>query len=173
MTEVRSREKGVSSMMAWSHYTRVQMCSLSAALLIALSVPNAVAQVGIVSEKDLHATVERHLAAFSKLDIATMDRIETDDFIFVQDGFLARKAQQMESLKAPGRKPDNLQFDLSFAEGWVVADSAVLTGTMTVTGEDGKPVKGAFTHLLRRSGSEWRIQHSHFSTERAAAIPVK
>ena len=142
---------------------------MTAALLIAVTVPRAFAQIGVVSDRDMHATVEKYLAAFSKLDIATMDRMETDDFVLVQDGFVATKAQQMASLKAPGRKPNNLKFDLSFGEGWVVADSAVLTGTMTVTGEDAKPVKGAFTHLLRRSGAEWRIQHAHYSTERAPA----
>ena len=143
------------------------------AMLVAASVSGTSAQIGIVSEKELHATVETYLAAFSKLDIATMDRMETDDFIFVQDGVVATKAQQMASLKAPGRKPNNLKFDLSFGEGWVVSDSAVLTGTMTVTGEDGKPMKGAFTHLLRRSGRDWRIQHSHYSTERPAPSPAK
>ena len=146
---------------------------LIAALLIAVSAPRPLAQIGNVSERDLHGTVEKYLAAFSALDIPTMERMETDDFIFVQDGVVATKAQQMASLKAPGRKPNNLKFALSFGEGWVVADSAVLMGTMTVTGDDGKPVKGAFTHLLRRSGTEWQIQHSHYSTERAPAAPAK
>jgi len=146
---------------------------LMAALLVAVCVPTAVAQIGFVSEKDLQATVEKYVAAFGKLDIATMDRMETDDFILVQDGGVATKAQQMASLKAPGRKPHNVKFVVSFGEAWVVADSAVLTGTMTGIGEDGKPEKGAFTHLLRRSGTEWRIQHSHYSTERAPAVAAK
>ena len=77
----------------------------------------------------------------------------------------------MASLKAPGRKPGNLKFDISVKSEqiWVVSDSAVMTGTMTVTGADGRPTKGAFTHLMRRTGQEWRIQHSHYSTERDPA----
>ena len=102
-----------------------------------------------------------------------MDRMETDDFAFVQDGLVATKAQQMASLKAPGRKPNCLKLDLSLGKRGFVADSAVLTGTMTVIGEDGKPVKGAFTHLPRRSGTEWRLQHSHYSTERAPALAAR
>ena len=66
---------------------------LMAALLVAVCVPTAVAQIGFVSEKDLQATVEKYVAAFGKLDIATMDRMETDDFILVQDGGVATKAQ--------------------------------------------------------------------------------
>ena len=143
---------------------------LLAALLVVVTMPKTRAQIGFVSDKDLHGTIETYLAAFGTHDIPTMERMETDDFILVQDGVVATKAEQMASLKAPGRKPNNLKFALSFREGWVsIADSAVLTGTMTVTGEDGKPVKGAFTHLLRRSGTEWRIQHAHYSTERPAA----
>jgi ketosteroid isomerase-like protein len=148
------------------------MRNLIAALLVVVSLPKAAAQIGVVFEKDLHATVEQYLVAFSTLDVATIEHMETDDFIFVQDGIVSTKAQQMASLKAPGRKPTNLKFELSFQEGWVVSDSAVLTGTMIATGEDGKPVKGAFTHLLRRTGTEWRIQHSHYSTE-APARPSK
>jgi len=143
------------------------------AMFVAASAARSSAQIGIVSEKDLQDTVQAYVAAYAKLDVATMDRMETDDFIFVQDGVVATKTQQMASLKTPGRKPAIVKFDLSFGEAWVVADSAVLTGTMTVTGQDGQSLKGAFTHLLRRSGRGWQIQHSHYSTERAAAGPAK
>lgn len=144
-----------------------------AGMLVAATASAPSGQLGTVSEKELHATVETYLAAYRQLDMATMDRMETDDFIFVQDGRVATKTQQMASLKAPGRKANSLKFDLAFGDGWVVADSAVLTGSMTVTGEDGKPLKGAFTYLLRRTRGEWRVQHAHHSTERAVSGPSR
>jgi ketosteroid isomerase-like protein len=132
---------------------------------------SAVGQIGSVSDKQLIGVIQDYLDAFGKLDVATMDRLETDDFVFVQDGVVLTKAQQMASLKAPGRKPGDLKFTISVKseQMWVVADSAVMTGVLTATGADGRATRSAFTHLMRRSGQEWRIQHSHYSTEREPA----
>lgn len=144
-------------------------------LFVAVAVSAVVArgQSAPAPETEIRAMLDRYFAAYSKLDAATMDRLETDDFIFVQDGFVATKAQQMESLKKPGRKPGNMTFDFSFGKVWTVGDSAVVTGVLTVTPPDGKPLPGAFTHLLRRVAGEWRLQHSHYSTERPSVAPTK
>ena len=63
----------------------------------------------IVSDKQLIGAIQTYMDAFGKLDVATMDRLETDDFVFVQDGVVLTKTQQMASLKAPGRKPRQLE----------------------------------------------------------------
>ncbi len=148
---------------------------LVAIIVVAASVAGPSAQIGSVSDKQLIAVIETYLEAFGKLDVAAMDRLETDDFVFVQDGLVLTKPQQMASLKAPGRKPGNLRFEISVKSEhmWVTGNSAVMTGTMTVTGTGGKPTKAAFTHLLRRTGADWQIQHSHYSTEQTPTPPAK
>ena len=139
-------------------------------LMMALTAPGTT-QIGYVSEKDLQATVTSYVDAFSRLDAAAMDRLETEDFVLMQDGVMVTKRQQMASLKATERKLTNAKFALSFGESWVVADSAVITGTMTVTAPGAEALPGTFTHLLRRSATEWRIQHAHYSTRRPNAAP--
>ena len=128
-------------------------------------------QIGVVSDELLVGVVPDSLDTFGQLDVARVDRLETEDFVFVQDGIVLTKAQHLASLKASGRKPGDLKFDISVKSEhmWMVADSAVMTGVVTITAADGKPTRYAFADVMRRRGRDWRIQHSHYSTEREPA----
>ena len=139
-------------------------------MFVALSGGVVNAQIGGPAESDIRSVLDTYVAAYARLDVTTMDKLETEDFVFVQDGVVLTKADQMASLKQPGRTPGNMTFTFSIEKVWSIADAAVVTGKISSASADGKPMfKAAFTHVLRKTAGDWRLQHSHYSTEREAA----
>jgi len=132
------------------------------AILLTLSAQAADAQ-GSAVEAEILAAGKAWLAALDRGDADAMDRMETDDFVFAQDGRLANKPEQIASIRngrAPAVAPSRSVTVNSLS---VQGDVAVMTGTRTV-GTGGLSIDAAFTEVWVRTTDGWSIKAAHYST---------
>lgn len=132
-------------------------------ILLTLSAHTAYAQRDSI-EAEILAAGEAWLAALDRRDAQAMDQMETEDFVFVQDGLLVNKPEQIAMLRStqvpsPATPTRSVKVNSLSLEG----DVAVMTGTRTV-GMGGISIDAVFTEVWARANEEWLIKAAHYST---------
>jgi ketosteroid isomerase-like protein len=96
---------------------------------------------------------------------AALDRIFTDDFLFItSDGHIRTKAEEVGDLKSGSLKVSQLTVD--GLKPRIYGQSAVVTGNFEIKGTSGGKdfaAKGVFTDVLLRQQNTWRIASTHTS----------
>ena len=120
-----------------------------------------------VPEKEIVASIYAYFDAFARLDADAMAAIETDDYVFIQDGRIVDKQQQIASIRDARKKlgttaPPPRKYAIEVHRISRAGDRFVVTGTNTVTAE-GTAFKAAFTEVWLQQGGRWRVQHGHYS----------
>jgi ketosteroid isomerase-like protein len=105
---------------------------------------------------DLH---EQHRKAYLNKDAATLDRIWTDDFVFINyRGQLLSKAQRLDNLRSGATSFKSIEFTDEVVRDY--GDAAVLIGVVTLEGQySGEEGNGAyrFTSICSRRSGQWQI----------------
>jgi len=102
---------------------------------------------------------EQHRKALLAKDVATLERIWTDDFTFINyRGQLLTRAQRLENVRSGATAFKSIQFtDLVVRPD---GESAVLTGVVTLEGQySGEEGGGTFrfSSYCSRRGGQWKI----------------
>jgi ketosteroid isomerase-like protein len=120
------------------------------------------------AEQELLKLEREWLDAYTKRDVAAMERIEADDFIITfPNGQMSNKAQQVESLKraAPAGPPP--QFHTEETRVRLMGDVAILMGIVVGKWQaNGKEVveRNRYTDVWAKRGGRWQVVASHLST---------
>ena len=103
--------------------------------------------------------LEQHRKALLAKDVATLERIWSDDFTFINyRGQLLTRANRLENVRTGATAFKSIQFNDEVVQ--VHGDSAVLTGVVTLEGQySGEEGSGAFRFMsvCSRRGGNWQI----------------
>ena len=113
-------------------------------------------------EETLRKLNEMVLTAHDHADVATLDRIEADDFTLAGDfGTVAKKAH-LERLRAPTYKTEAVDRRITPQEIRLYGDVALITETDHAHTADGT-FDFQTTSVWVRAGDSWRVVHMHYS----------
>jgi ketosteroid isomerase-like protein len=102
---------------------------------------------------------EQHRTALLNKDVATLDRIWTDNFTFINyRGQLLTKAQRLENVRSSATSFKSIQFTEEVVRSY--GDSAVLIGVVTLDGRySGAEGDGTyrFSSVCSRRDGQWQI----------------
>jgi len=103
--------------------------------------------------------LEEHRQALLKKDVATIDRLWSDDLSFINyRGQLLTKAQRMENVRTGATSFRSIEFTDLVVRPY--GDTAVTTGVVTLDGQySGAEGSGAFqfTTVWSRRGAQWQM----------------
>jgi hypothetical protein len=113
-------------------------------------------------EDTLRKLNEKLLTAHDHADVATLDRIEADDFTLAGDfGTVAKKAH-LEALRAPPHKTEAVERQITPQEIRFYGDVALISET-----DHAHTAEGSFdfqtTSVWVRAGESWRVVQMHYS----------
>ena len=100
--------------------------------------------------------------AYIQGDADAMDQMETDDFVFIQDGRLVDKAEQLASIRQRETVLDRTHV-VELHKITTAGDAVVVTGFNTGTSA-GQDFRLAFSEVWVREGDSWRVKLAHYST---------
>lgn len=135
--------------------------------------------VGAV-EQELLKLERDWLDAYTKRDVAAMDRIEADDFMITfPDGSVRTKADEIASLKKPAPEGQPPIFMTADTKVRVYGDTAVLTGKVIQKGTYAEgPRKGQdfniqsrYTDVYVKRNGRWQVVASHLTGLPQASSP--
>jgi hypothetical protein len=130
---------------------------------LAISWATTVAAQDDVAQRQVLAASEARMSAVLRADADTLNLIQDDDFVLIQDGLVLNKAEQIArvlAFDAPEGLP-RLSIELnniSFTE-----DVAIITGIITI-GRNNNGFRSAFTEVWLRKGELWLAKAAHYST---------
>jgi ketosteroid isomerase-like protein len=128
--------------------------------------------VGSVSCRAQNSTVQQEVLdanrswfdAFVRGDANQMDSMETEDFVFIQDGLLLDKADQIAGVrKFAGQLKQTHTIEL---HKLATAGDAVIATGFNIVNSENETQRAAFTEVWVRDGGRWRIKQGHYSTMR-------
>lgn len=132
-------------------------------LVVCAVVTCGVGAQGPSVRQQIEAANKAWFDAFVKGDIKTMDQMETDDFVFIQDGEITDKAEQIGGLRKREGKPLQQTHTVEFHKVAVSGNVAVATGFNTARDQK-ESTKAAFSEVWVRDGNRWRVRLAHYST---------
>jgi ketosteroid isomerase-like protein len=100
------------------------------------------------------------LDAFFRGDADGVAKLETEDFVFIQQGQITDNPQQTQRNRTRG--PVQQKRDTEVHRLVVNGDTAFLLGTDTITTSSDSS-RQHFTVVFSRRGGNWLIQHAHYS----------
>jgi hypothetical protein len=113
-------------------------------------------------EDTLRKLNEKLLTAHDHADVATLDRIEADDFTLAGDfGTVAKKAH-LEALRAPTHKTEAVERQITPQEIRFYGDVALISETDHAHTADGT-YDFQTSSVWVRTGENWRVVHMHYS----------
>jgi len=113
-------------------------------------------------EDALRQLNEKLLTAHDHADVATLDRIEADDFTLAGDfGTVAKKAH-LDRLREPNYKTEAVNRQIAPQEIRLYGDVALITETDHATATDGT-FDFQTSSVWVRAGNSWRVVHMHYS----------
>ena len=120
-------------------------------------------------EQELLKLEREWLDAYTRRDVAAMERIEADDFIITfPNGSMSNKTQQVEMLKGPAQAGPPPQFQTEGTKVRMLGDDvAILAGIVIGKWQvDGKEVveRSRYTDVWAKRGGRWQVVSSHLST---------
>jgi ketosteroid isomerase-like protein len=143
------------------------MTRLLSTVAFLVSIPVVVHPQAAIPEKDIVAAINAYFDAFSRLDADAMAAVETDDYVFIQDGTIVDKEQQIAGIREARNKlgtsaPPARKYAVDVHRILRAGERFIVTGTNTYTGVEGT-YKAAFTEIWLQQGGRWRLQHGHYS----------
>ncbi len=128
-------------------------------------------QAGSV-EQELLKLERDWLDAYTKRDVAAMERIEADDFMITfTDGAMKTKADEIASLKGPAPAGTPPIFMTADTKVRVYGDTAVLTGKVMIKGTYGEGSKKGeeynlqyrYTDVYVKRNGRWQVVAAHLT----------
>ena len=119
-------------------------------------------------EQELLKLEREWLDAYTKRDVAAMERIEADDFVITfPNGQMSNKAQQVDSLKRPAPAGPPPQFHTEGTKVRLLGDNvAILSGIVVGKYQiGGKEVveNSRYTDVWAKRDGRWQVVASHLS----------
>jgi ketosteroid isomerase-like protein len=112
------------------------------------------------SEQEVRQMIEKYRTALVQHDIATLEKIWADDYVFVNaSGEVMTKAQRLESLKSSATSFESINEEENLTVR-VYQNSAVATGRVTIKGQySGQTASGQYrsTHVWVSGPSGWQL----------------
>lgn len=136
--------------------------SINAALLsLALGQsPDAQQPAKKTSEQEIRQMIEKYRTAILQRDIATLEKIWADDYVFVNAaGDVLTKADRLANVKSGATTLDSINQEESIAVR-VYENSAVATSRVTLKGQySGEPISGQYrsTHVWVKGPGGWQL----------------
>ena len=111
------------------------------------------------AKAEVIAVHDRYRKALLEKDLATLDRIWSDDLVFINyRGDLLTKKQRMENVRTGATSFKSVQVGDQTVRAF--GDSAVVTATVTLEGQySGQEGSGTYraTSVYTRQGGQWKI----------------
>ncbi|HEX4652759.1 MAG TPA: nuclear transport factor 2 family protein [Candidatus Udaeobacter sp.] len=123
------------------------------------------------SDKEVKDAIERYKAALLRRDVAALEKIWADDYVFVSaSGDVLTKEQRLANVKSGATVLDSIneQENLTIR---VYQNSAVTTSRVTIKGQySGQPVSGQYRSTLVwvKSSAGWQLVSNQLT-----ALPAK
>ena len=92
-----------------------------------------------------------------------MDKIETPEFVMIQDGQLMDKAQQLAGIRKRSGKALDQSHSVEVHKFVLNGNVAVLTGYNVVKAPTASD-RVTFTEVWVRDGSQWQVAQGHYSS---------
>jgi len=113
-------------------------------------------------EETLRTLNEKLLTAHDHADVATLDRIEADEFTLAGDfGTVAKKAH-LDRLREPNYKTEAVDRKITSQEIRLYGDVALISETDHAHTADGT-FDFQTSSVWVRAGESWRVVHMHYS----------
>jgi ketosteroid isomerase-like protein len=124
-------------------------------------------------ETDLKKLANDMAAAQVKGDTATLEKLWSDNYIFVgPEGAVSTRAQRLDSMRSGDTKIASLAYDEMSVRSNAEGTGAILIGRVTVDGVNlGKPVKGQYrmTQVWSKTKDGWRLASGQVTPITAAS----
>lgn len=143
-------------------------CLIFSAAAYAQTGSSAIAKNSI--EKEILALNEAYRHALIKDDLKALEKMYTDDFVYIgSDGIKLHRQQMLDPVKYGLMHHQNIQFkDLKVSA--ISDNTAVVTGTWGSTanwraGNNATPMAGnhAFTFIYHNKNGQWQMKAARFS----------
>ena len=124
------------------------------------------------SETEILSAIRNYFDALNRLDIDSIEQIQTDDYVFIQNGQIVDKKAVIAGLRdvkqhEPGGL--NLKTDVTLYRVVNAGDRYIVTGRYRFTDVSGVH-NDAFTEVWINAGGRWRVQHAHYSSSPLPAL---
>lgn len=123
------------------------------------------------SEKGVRAAIEKYKTALLRRDIAVLEKIWADDYVFVNaSGEVVTKEQRLANIKSGATALDSISEDEKMVVR-VYQNSAVTTSRVTIKGQySGQAVSGQYRSTLVwvRGSAGWQLVSNQLT-----ALPLK
>jgi ketosteroid isomerase-like protein len=123
------------------------------------------------SEKEVREMIEKYRTALLQRDIAALEKIWADDYVFVNaSGEVLTKAQRLANAKSGATTLDSIKEEENITVR-VYQNSAVATSRVTIKGQySGRPTSGQYrsTHVWVKGSSGWQLVSNQLT-----ALPQK
>jgi len=116
----------------------------------------------VADEDMLRKLNETLLTAHDHADVATLDRIEADDFTLAGDFGTVSKKAQLDRLREPTYKTESVDRKITPQEVRVYGDAALITETDHAHTADGT-FDFQTSSMWVRAGDSWQVVHMHYS----------
>jgi ketosteroid isomerase-like protein len=112
------------------------------------------------SEQEVRQTIEKYRTALLQRDVATLEKIWADDYVFVNAlGEILTKAQRLANVKSGATKLESINKEEDIAVR-VYQNSAVATSRVAIKGKyGGQPTSGQYrsTHVWVKGPEGWQL----------------
>jgi ketosteroid isomerase-like protein len=127
-------------------------------------------------ETEIKKAVSDMAATLQKNDAAAMEKLYTDNYMFVgPDGSTVTAAQRVASMKSGDTKYDSITYDEVSVRSNPEGNGAISISRATVKGKNlGKAVDGQYrvTHVWSKTKDGWRLASGQTTAITAAAAPA-
>ena len=123
-------------------------------------------------ETEILSAIRNYFDALNRLDIDAIERIQTDDYVFIQDGRIVDKNTQISGLRDMKQKEPgglNLTTDVTLHRLLNAGDRFIVTGQYRFTDASGVH-HDSFTEVWINQAGRWRMQHAHYSSSPLSAL---
>jgi ketosteroid isomerase-like protein len=133
--------------------------------------PTAQRSANSTSEQEVRQMIEKYRTAILQRDVATLEKIWADDYVFVNAaGDVLTKAQRLANAKTGATTLDSIKEEENITVR-VYENSAVATSRVTIKGQySGQPTSGQYrsTHVWVKGPTGWQLVSNQLT-----ALPVK
>jgi ketosteroid isomerase-like protein len=142
-----------------------------ATLMLAAPFGQCADQQNSDSEREVRQAIEKYKTALLKRDIAALEKIWADDYVFVNaSGEVLTKEQRLANIKSGATALDSISEDENMTVR-VYQNSAVTTSRVTIKGQySGQPVSGQYrsTVVWVKGPAGWQLVSNQLT-----ALPPK
>src|SRR6476646_2101614 len=133
--------------------------------------PTAQQSANSTSEQEVRQMIEKYRTAILQRDIATLEKIWADDYVFVNaTGDVLSKRERLANIKSGATTLDSINEEENVTVR-VYQNSAVTTSRVTIKGQyGGQPTSGQYrsTHVWVKGPAGWQLVSNQLT-----ALPQK